>query len=371
MKLIEHLAKYYDSINESNVDRVSDKEAAMNFDDLDDRDLDNDGDSDESDEYLHKRLGKVAKMDETNVANEASGWSKSALAAMSRVPRNARFFLADEDGNVLERNLKTMSSVLAALNLAAKEARSGFVNQAFSDQVYGKIPEVVNVHDMKKDNKVVEQYFWDPERKQHDGRFGTNPTINTSKTSDEFFLKGKPVTFTYDTTKQKSPRHSSYADRDWMTETNESDELEEMSSTASAPGYQTPYAFGDTDDDTYEQGGMKRVKKTNKIFKQMEGKSTYKKMMSEMYGVDATNESISYREYKRDESASPSQKVNKSIHEVNRMLAEIEKIIQNNLRLKTETGVRSNDFWKSTSSRFAKINERMVRISNRLKELSK
>jgi hypothetical protein len=156
-----------------------------------------------------------------------------------------------------------------------------------------------------------------------------------------------------------------------MTETNESDELEEMSSTASAPGYQTPYAFGDTDDDTYEQGGMKRVKKTNKIFKQMEGKSTYKKMMSEMYGVDATNESISYREYKRDESASPSQKVNKSIHEVNRMLAEIEKIIQNNLRLKTETGVRSNDFWKSTSSRFAKINERMVRISNRLKELSK
>jgi len=48
----------------------------------------------------------------------------------------------------------------------------------------------------------------------------------------------------------------------------------------------------------------------------------------------------------------------------------MEKIVNNNLRLKTEMGVKSNHFWKSTGKRFAKINERMVRISNRLKELS-
>jgi hypothetical protein len=46
------------------VDRVSDKEAELNFDELEDQDLDNDGDSDGSDEYLHKKLGMVAKMDE-------------------------------------------------------------------------------------------------------------------------------------------------------------------------------------------------------------------------------------------------------------------------------------------------------------------
>ena len=217
------------------------------------------------------------------------------------------------------------------------------------------------------------------------------------------------------------------------TEEEESeDELDEMSTTAATPGYMTPKAFGKADDDTVEAMGMKRVKKTNKIFRPMENKSSYKKMMSEMYGVvdelqlhEAVNpeldkavkrfidalakkygykssdavmavfqaltrlnlihnsvkykapsgfeieEAVSYRQYKKDESASPSQKVNKSIMEVNKMLAEIEKIVHNNIRLKTETGVDSSQFWKQTGTRINKINERIVRISNRLKELSK
>jgi hypothetical protein len=227
---------------------------------------------------------------------------------------------------------------------------------------------------------------------------------------------------------------------------NEEEELDEMNSTASAGGeYMTPKAFGDLDDDAITQGGMKKVPKTNKIFKPMEGKSTYKKMMAEMYGVGSINEaqkydiiaavktikdfnrgtlpdeeymakqivrdlgyrptrknidaakehlmlsrdddrvpedpdlvkelyplleSVSYRDYKKDPTSTPAQKVNKGISEVNKMLAEMEKIVANNLRLKTEMGVQSNHFWKSTGRRFAKINERMTRISNKLKELS-
>ena len=56
--------------------------------------------------------------------------------------------------------------------------------------------------------------------------------------------------------------------------------------------------------------------------------------------------------------------------EVNKMLGNMEKIVNNNLRLKTEMGVQSGHFWKSTGKRFAKINERMLRIAHRLKELS-
>jgi hypothetical protein len=52
------------------------------------------------------------------------------------------------------------------------------------------------------------------------------------------------------------------------------------------------------------------------------------------------------------------------------MLGEIEKIVNNNLRLKTETGMQSGHFWKTTGNRFAKINERMLRVAHRLKELS-
>jgi len=115
---------------------------------------------------------------------------------------------------------------------------------------------------------------------------------------------------------------------------------------------------------------MKRVKKTNHIFKPMESKSAFKKMMSEMYGIKSINEVVSYRDYKKDPTSTPQQKVNKGIAEVNTMLSEMEKIVANNLRLKTEMGVQSNHFWKSTGVRFAKINERMTRIANKLKELS-
>ena len=211
----------------------------------------------------------------------------------------------------------------------------------------------------------------------------------------------------------------------------------------------TPKAYGNADEDTVNQGGMKKVKKTNRIFKPMESRSTYKKMMAEMYGIspsinegvqkyeiiaaigtikdfnrgnlpdeeylakqvvrdlgfrttrknidtakehlmmsydedkdrvpeDITMvkelypilESVSYRDYKKDPTATPAQKVNTGINEVNKMLAEMEKIVANNLRLKLEMGVQSDHFWKSTGKRFAKINERMTRIANKLKELS-
>jgi hypothetical protein len=161
-----------------------------------------------------------------------------------------------------------------------------------------------------------------------------------------------------------------YTRQSKVAKVTEEEELDEMSTTAGVPGYQTPYAFGDADEDTWSQGGMKKVAKTNKIFKPMESKSAFKKMMAEMYGVKSVKESISYRDYKKDPTSTPQQKVNNGIAEVNRMLSEMEKIVANNLRLKTEMGVQSNHFWKSTGVRFAKINERMTRIANKLKELS-
>lgn len=147
-------------------------------------------------------------------------------------------------------------------------------------------------------------------------------------------------------------------------------DLDETSTTGDISGFDSPYAFGEIDDDDIETMGMKRVKKSNKIINPMESKFTYKKIMSEMYGIKSIDEAVSYREYKKDESATPSQKVNKSIMEVNRMLTEIERVIAQNLKLKNESGVNSKQFWKSTQTRFTKINEKLTRIFNRTKELS-
>ena len=150
----------------------------------------------------------------------------------------------------------------------------------------------------------------------------------------------------------------------------EEDEIEEANVTGNLDGGEgpprTPYAFGKEEDEkgSAEKLGMKKMSKSNKHYRKVE--STYKRMINQMEGLNE----VSYREFKKDPTSTPQQKVNRGIMEVNKMLSEMEKIVTNNLRLKTEMGVQSNHFWKTTGRRFAKINERMVRIANRLKELS-
>ena len=149
-----------------------------------------------------------------------------------------------------------------------------------------------------------------------------------------------------------------------------SKEIDEMNVTGNLDGGEgppkTPYAFGTEEDEkgSAEKLGYKKTEKSNKHFIKME--SSYKKIMNDMVGLNE----VSYREYKKDPTSTPQQKVNRGIMEVNKMLGEIEKIVNNNLRLKTETGVQSGHFCKTTGNRFAKINERMLRVANRLKELS-
>ena len=81
------------------------------------------------------------------------------------------------------------------------------------------------------------------------------------------------------------------------------DELEEMSTSAGAGGYETPNAFGELGDDTIEMLGYKRVKKTKKEVKE----STFKKLSSEMFLES------SYTDYKKDIKSTPKAKINQSI----------------------------------------------------------
>ena len=367
MSLRSEMKKYF--IHEK-ADFIDDEEAVTDFDDLKDRDIDNDGDTDESDEYLHKRFGTIAKMDEEEVLDEA----------------------------------KFKKGDIVIPNLGPHKGDKHKI-----------------IHDFK------------------DGSYNIAP------------LSPRNIKYKLGAAKAKETQ---------LELVNEEDELDEMNTTSATPGYDTPNAFGNADEDTIEADGWKKAPKTNRIFKPMEGTSTFKKLMANMYNIgngqpsineavkydieaavkdirnynrgnydktdwgaetgpidqlakdviknlgfkasgrnidqvvnhlDASSddddripedadvvrelypllESVSYREYKKDPNSTPKQKVNKGIAEVNKMLGEMEKIVNNNLRLKQEAGVDSSHFWKSTSTRFAKINERMTRISNRLKELSK
>ena len=118
------------------------------------------------------------------------------------------------------------------------------------------------------------------------------------------------------------------------------EELEEENITGGGEAYDTPKAF------------KKKKKKTEE--------STFIKMAKLMSEVN-------YKAYKNDDSLSSKQKVNKAIKEVASQLYKIERTINQNIKLKTEDGVSSTQYWKSTRGNLRKISERMMRISERLR----
>ena len=256
MRLIDQLDLHFEAL-----DKLSAADAKKSFKDLDDKDIDNDGDVDDTDSYLHNKLG--------NVAVRAEG---------------------EEE----------------------------------------QVDEFIQI------DQAVRQFRKELEKRKR-----------TAKKPDDL-----PSNYNFRTGKFE-------------------EDLDEANVTGNLDGGEgppkTPYAFGKKEDEkgNAEKLGYKKSGKSNKHFRKME--STYKRMINQMEGLNE----VSYRDFKKDPTSTPQQKVNRGIHEVNKMLAEMEKIVANNLRLKQEMGVDSSHFWKATGKRFAKINERMTRISNRLRELSK
>ena len=333
MGLLEELNKRFTELSEK-TDFIDDTEAAMDFEDLPDQDIDNDGDSDASDEYLHNRLGTIAKMNEaaTDRFLQSAGWN---LARQMRGKSASRTTLSNRLSRMPLGNMLKPDELEKIIDYAMKEMGLDEIAEA-------NIP-FISYNDFLANVKRYEN--GDIMKSQLISSF------NRLKNSDQ--------------NKAKDILNSAL------------DEIAEANVTANLDGgagpMRTPRAFGRKEDErgSAEKLGMKKSKKTNKHFRKMESRLSYKTMMAEMYGVGEVNESVSYRDYKKDPKASPQQKVNKGIAEINTMLAEIERMVQNNVRLKQEMGVNSSHFWKATGKRFAKINERMTRISNRLRELSK
>ena len=139
---------------------------------------------------------------------------------------------------------------------------------------------------------------------------------------------------------------------DKLLETIEEEEIEEISATGGGEAYNTKYAFGDLDDDEIEVAGYKKVKE-----------SRFKKIARSSF----LNE-VSYNEYKKNPDFTAKQKVNQSIKEVSSKLFKIERIINQNIKLKTEEGIDNKQYWKSTRKNLYKISERMMRIGEKLRK---
>tara|TARA_B100001094_G_C18181776_1_gene801326 strand:- start:753 stop:1193 length:441 start_codon:yes stop_codon:yes gene_type:complete len=132
-------------------------------------------------------------------------------------------------------------------------------------------------------------------------------------------------------------------------------ELEELSSTGAGEAYDTPNAFSkdkeEDENDNAEKAGYKKVKESK--FRQF-AKASF------------LNE-VSYNDYKKNTELTSKQKVNKSIKEVASRLYKIERVINQNIKLKNEEGIDNKQYWKSTRNNLYKISERMMRIGEKLR----
>jgi hypothetical protein len=141
--------------------------------------------------------------------------------------------------------------------------------------------------------------------------------------------------------------------------------LDEMSTTASVPGYQTPNAFAPSEDDfekhseeSAETMGYTIVPKKKKVHSE----SVYKQAMG------LINEAT-YKEFRRDETRSSNRKINDSIKNINRTIYEVERVVEHALKLKTEMNVDQRTLWGESMTRLRKISERINRITKKIHEL--
>jgi len=124
-------------------------------------------------------------------------------------------------------------------------------------------------------------------------------------------------------------------------------ELDEASTSAATPGYQTPMAFS---------GGRKKDKKKKKD------------ISTNSTGYDVVKEGR-YHDYRNDESLNPKQKIGRSMREVRDSLQHLEGLVKMNVKLKNELKVNSESYWKNTHKALNKISERLVKLANKVGQL--
>ena len=102
---------------------------------------------------------------------------------------------------------------------------------------------------------------------------------------------------------------------------------------------------------------------TTKAFTSMRD---WKKVNKNRKWEESVNES--YRRFKK-KVTNPRQQMNNSVREIEKHLREVDKIVEYNLKLKTEMDLGGGNFFSGTNKRLARISERINHLNNKLKEL--
>jgi hypothetical protein len=169
--------------------------------------------------------------------------------------------------------------------------------------------------------------------------------------------------------------------RKYVRERNMKKTLDEMSVTGGVVGYDTPAAFakpgqtkkknnrlasvtGGTVVDDLEEAKILNLKQEKE--KPTAAKKEPGAEIADVSGmIMAENR---WLELKREES-SPKAKVGKGVSNIQKQLSEIEKFVNWYSKIKTENGLKKEDYWKRTNASLYKIRERLMGITEKLRTL--
>jgi hypothetical protein len=169
--------------------------------------------------------------------------------------------------------------------------------------------------------------------------------------------------------------------RKYVRERNVKRTLDEMSVTGGVAGYDTPAAFakpgqtkkknnrlasvtGGTVVDDLEEAKILNLKQEKE--KPTAAKKEPGAEIADVSGmIMAENR---WLELKREES-SPKAKVGKGVSNIQKQLSEIEKFVNWYSKIKTENGLKKEDYWKRTNASLYKIRERLMGITEKLRTL--
>ena len=147
--------------------------------------------------------------------------------------------------------------------------------------------------------------------------------------------------------------------RSILREIEEESNIHEMNTTGNIEGYQTPYAFSDKDEEDHKDD----IKSKAEVF-------DYKTTENEKTNTVKLNEGKSLFHVFRDHpDLSPEQKVGVTIREINKLINEMEKLVNVSARYKAETKLTNNKIWKTTNRYILKLDEKLKRISSKIREL--
>jgi hypothetical protein len=170
-----------------------------------------------------------------------------------------------------------------------------------------------------------------------------NPSPEVSKAADS--MSDKDAKDFASTSHKGLPDHVKEAFKQKIREILRKKMMDEMTGSGAAGAYNTPFAFSGKDSE------KKKGKK-----------------QADLTGYTVVNENR-WLDLKNEESTAQA-KIGRGISNINKQLKEMERFLNWYGKIKNESGVNNKTYWKRTNSHIYSIQERLLKLDQKIRQIS-